>query len=391
MRFHAALSDHESTPHAADALIASARAVDLAEPDLAFVFFTAHHAPEADALLDRLTSELAPAALVGCSGEGVIGPDREIERAPAVSLLLAQLPGVNVHPFHIAGRPQWQELLTDENAFREHLGAGDQTRAILAFGDPFSTPTSAFLPAIDRNLPGVPVIGGMASAARQPGENVLLYNDATVNEGLVGVSLSGPNLDVQTVVSQGCRPFGTTFVITRSKDNVIETLGGRPALQALRDAIMDMPPADRELLQNGLFVGRAISEYKDAFARGDFLVRNVLSVDNESGSISVGDYVRTGQTIQFHVRDAATATEDLNLMLAPERLTPAPAGGLLFSCNGRGCRLFDSPSHDIATTNRAMPQVPFAGFFAAGELGPVSSKNFIHGHTASFALFRSRG
>jgi small ligand-binding sensory domain FIST len=388
MRFHAALSDHESTPHAADALIASARAAGLTEPDLAFVFFTAHHAAEAQGLLDRLTAELAPAGLVGCSAEGVIGPDREIERAPAVSILLAELPGVNVHPFQIAGRPQWLELLTDADAFREQLGAGDQTRAILAFGDPFTTPTNTFLPAIDQHLPGVPVVGGMASAAHQPGENVLLYNDATVAEGLVGVSLSGPALDVQTVVSQGCRPFGKTFVITKSKDNVIETLGGRPALQALRDAIMDMPPADRDLLQNGLFVGRAISEYKDAFTRGDFLVRNVMTVDNETGSIAVGDYVRTGQTIQFHVRDAATATEDLGLMLAPDKLIPPPAGGLLFSCNGRGCRLFDSPSHDIAAANRAMPQVPIAGFFAAGELGPVSNKNFIHGHTASFALFR---
>ena len=153
---------------------------------------------------------------------------------------------------------------------------------------------------------------------------------------------------------------------------------------------MDMPEPERQLLQNGLFLGRAISEYKETFDRGDFLVRNVMNVDNESGAIAVGDYVRTGQTVRFHVRDAATATEDLGLMLAPERLTPSPAGGLLFSCNGRGCRLFDSPSHDIAMANRAMPQVPFAGFFAAGELGPVSSKNFIHGHTASFALFRPK-
>lgn len=390
MRFHAALSDHESTPHAADALVAAAQSADLRRHDAAFVFFTAHHAAEAETLLDRLHSALEPAALVGCSAEGVIGPDREVERAPAIALLLAHLPGARVHPFHIAGREQWQDLLADPAALREHLGAGDQTRALLAFGDPFTTPTNNLLPAIDQHLPGVPVIGGMASAARQPGENVLLYNDATVNEGLVGVSLSGDALDVLTVVSQGCRPFGRTFVITKSRDNVIESLGGRPALQALRDAIMEMPPADRDLLENGLFVGRAISEYRETFGRGDFLVRNVLGVDNDTGSIAVGDYVRTGQTIQFHVRDAATATEDLNLMLTPERLTPPPAGGLLFSCNGRGCRLFDTPNHDVAAANRAMPQVPLAGFFAAGELGPVGQKNFIHGHTASFALFRPR-
>lgn len=387
MLFHASLSEHESTSHAADALVAAAEAA-LPNPDLAFVFFTAHHVSEAETLLEKLSAELNPNALIGVSAEGVIGPDREIERTPAISLLLARLPGVNVHPFHIA-KAEWRELLDDPESLKDRLGVGDQTRALIALGDPFTTPTNQFLPAIDAHCPGVPVIGGMASAAHAPGENVLLYNDTLVNEGMVGVSLSGP-LAVQTVVSQGCRPFGKALVITKSKDNVILTLGGRPALQALRDALLEMPEPDRQLLQNGLFVGRAISEYKETFDRGDFLVRNVMNVDDDSGAIAVGDYVKTGQTIRFHVRDAATATEDLAEMLSPGKITSLPAGGLLFSCNGRGSRLFERPSHDIAASNRAMPGVPLAGFFAAGELGPVSGQNFIHGHTASFALFRPR-
>jgi small ligand-binding sensory domain FIST len=388
MRFHAALSEHESTPHAADELIAAARGA-IADPDLAFVFFTAHHLAEADALLAKLSDGLDPGALIGCSGEGVIGPDREIERAPGIALLVAKLPGVNIHPFHIA-RGDWRELLANTGAMNERLGAGQETRAIIAMCDPFTTPTNQFLPMIDSLCPGVPVIGGMASAARAPGENALFFNDGSVNEGLVGVSLSGPTLDVQTIVSQGCRPFGKTWVITKSKDNVIQTLGGRPALQALRDSLLEMPEPDRQLLQNGLFVGRAISEYKETFARGDFLVRNVTDVDNETGAISIGDYVRTGQTIRFHVRDAATATEDLAEMLSPENVARAAAGALLFSCNGRGTRLFATPSHDVKAANLAMLATPIAGFFAAGELGPVSNQNFIHGHTASFAIFRSR-
>jgi len=392
MRFHAAVSEAESTSDAADELIAAIGADaggDQARADVAFVFFTAHHADEAETLLERIQSSLGPQALIGCSGEGVIGPDREIERAPGVAMLVGRLPGVNVHPFHIP-RDEWRDLIGDPEGLKERFGAGEETRAIVAMGDPFTTPTNQLLPLIDKHCPGVPVIGGMASAARAPGENVIFYNDATVNEGLVGVSLSGPKLVVETVVSQGCRPFGPTFVITKSKDNVIQTLGGRPALQALRDALMKMPEPERQLLQNGLFVGRAISEYKDQFKRGDFLVRNVMSVDNDSGAVSVGDYVRTGQTIRFHVRDAATATEDLGEMLAGVDRSPAPAGALLFSCNGRGTRLFGRPSHDVQAANRAMPRTAIAGFFAAGELGPVAGQNFIHGHTASFALFRSR-
>ncbi len=387
MRFHAAISEEESTPAAADAIVAAARSASV-DPDIAFVFFTAPHTPEAATLLEKISADLSPRALIGVSAEGIIGPDREIERAPAISLLTGHLSNVNIHPFHIA-KSEWRDLLEDPGALKERIGAGDQTRALIAIGDPFSTPTNQFLAAIDTHCPGLPVIGGMASAAHAPGENALLFNDTMHDEGMVGVSLSGP-LQVQTVVSQGCRPFGKTMVITKSKDNVIHTLGGRPAIQALRDALMEMPEPERQLLQNGLFLGRAISEYKETFDRGDFLVRNVMNVDNDTGAIAVGDYVRTGQTVRFHVRDAATASEDLNEMLAPEKLSPRPAGGLLFSCNGRGSRLFDKPSHDVSAATRAMPAIPIAGFFAAGELGPVSGQNFIHGHTASFALFRPK-
>lgn len=388
MRFHAQLSDHESTLLAADALVEAAGSA-IQSPDLALLFFTDHHALEAQALLDRVHSSLGPAVLIGCSAEGVIGPASEIERAPAMSLMTASLPGVRVSSFSIA-RNDWQELLTETEQLKERMGAGPDTRAMIAFGDPFSTPAVNLLPALDELLPGVPLIGGMASAGRQPGQNVLLCHDATQSEGMVGVALSGA-IEVETIVSQGCRPFGNHMVITRSHDNVIQQLGGKPALQALRDAIMELPESERQLLQNGLFVGRAISEYRDTFGRGDFLVRSVMGVDNVSGAIAVGDYIRTGQTVQFHVRDAATATEDLSLMLAGQSGKPAPGGALLFSCNGRGSRLFDTDSHDVKAANSAMPRTPLAGFFAAGELGPVGGKNFIHGHTASFALFRKRG
>lgn len=386
MRFLAHLSDHESTLLAADAILDAAAA--LPSPDLALLFFTDHHTDQARELLERIHAALDPATLVGCSAEGVIGPTRELERAPAMVLMTASLPQVRLSSFSI-GRVEWQELLSDTEQLKARLGAGPETRAILGFGDPFTTPAVNLMSALDELLPGIPLIGGMASAAQQPGQNVLLCDQSVHSEGMVGLSLSGP-IEVDTVVSQGCRPFGTHMVITKSRDNVIQQLGGKPALQVLRDAIMELPESERQLLQNGLFVGRAISEYRDTFGRGDFLVRSVVGVDNASGAIAIGDYVRTGQTIQFHVRDAATATEDLSLMLAGQSAKPPAAGALLFSCNGRGTRLFETASHDVHAANAAMPQTPVAGFFAAGELGPIGARNFIHGHTASFALFRQR-
>ena len=251
-------------------------------------------------------------------------------------------------------------------------------------GDPFTTPIDPLMTALDRYAPGVPLVGGMASSARQPGQNVLFRNDELLEEGIVGMTLSGP-LAVETIVSQGCRPIGNPMLVTRSHDNVIEQLGGKPALQVLQESVTAMNPADRELLENGLLIGRAISEYRDKFGRGDFLVRNVVGVEQDKGAIALADYIKTGQTVQFHVRDAASADEDLSLLLQGRKMTSAE-GGLLFSCNGRGTRLFHQPGHDIRAI-RGATAIPVAGFFAAGELGPVGGRNFIHGHTASLALF----
>ena len=387
MRFASAVSDIESSPAAVRRAVAEVREALDDKADVAFVFFTGHHLDDAAAIAEEVWLELDPQAVVGCSAEGVIGADREVERAPGIAILAGTMPGVRVHAFHVPVS-DWHDVLGDDEAFAERVGYGPETRAIVAFGDPFTTPLNQVLGMFNDAAPKAPLVGGMASAARSPGGNVLVRNDETYADGLVGLSLSGP-VEVETVVSQGCRPVGRHMVITRAHDNVIEQLGGRPAMEALEATVNELDESDRQKLANGLFVGRAISEYREKFGRGDFLVRNVMGVDQDAGSISVTDYVRTGQTVQFHVRDAATAGEDLSLLLERQQgRGVAAAGGLLFSCNGRGTRMFPEPCHDVGAARRAMPKTPVAGFFAAGEFGPVGGKNFVHGHTASFALFR---
>jgi small ligand-binding sensory domain FIST len=389
MRFHSEISGEESASGAVSQAIAGTRAALGDGVDVAFLFFTGHHRDDAEAIVERVWLELDPQAVIGCSAEGVIGGDAEVERKPGLSLLTAAMPGVRVHAFHLR-RDDWHDVLEDDATLAERIGYGPETRAVVGFGDPFTTPATQLLAAFDRAAPGAPLVGGMASASRTPGGNVLVRNDSVLVDGFVGMSLSGP-LEVETVVSQGCRPIGRPFVVTRSHDNVIDQLGGKPALEMLRETVDALDESDRQKLGNGLFVGRAISEYRERFGRGDFLVRNVMGVDQESGALAVTDFVKTGQTVQFHVRDAGTATEDLTLLLDGQAGAGTPAaGGLLFSCNGRGTRMFDQPCHDVGVSRKAMPQTPVAGFFAAGELGPVGGKNFIHGHTASFALFRPK-
>jgi len=385
MQFFSALSENHDADDAAREVIETINAPAAFGIDVVFVFFTGDHRERANEILERLWLELDPQALIGCAGEGIIGAGREVERTPGLAVVAAHLPNVRLHPFHIAGQSAWHELIEDEDVLKEKLGLGPETRAVIAMGDPFTSPIDALIGALDTTMPGLPLIGGLASAARRPGDNVLFRNDQMLSTGTVGISLSGP-IDVQTVVSQGCRPIGQPMVITKARENVIQQLGGKPALGKLQEVVNELPPRDRALLENGLLIGRVMTEYRETFTRGDFLVRNVVGVGQNDGAIALADMVRVGQTVQFHVRDAESATEDLTLLLEQSSQTKA-AGGLLFSCNGRGSRLFGHSDHDSSAVATAMPRTPIAGFFAAGELGPVGGKNFLHGHTASLVLF----
>lgn len=383
MIFASALSTHSDAEEAVHDVIAQLHAHGPAF-DFATIFYTSALMGDADSIAQTLIEEFDVPCLVGVSCEGVVAGATEIESGTGLSVMAGRLPGVRAHAFHV-GHDQWEAALSDDEAFGDHFGVGPETRAILAMGDPWSTPINPLLTKADAYAPHVPLIGGIASGARHPKQNVLMFNDARFDNGMVGISLSGA-VNVETVVSQGCRPIGRPLIVTRGANNIIETLGGKPALTALEELVNTLSDEDKKLLGTGLLIGSAISEYKETFARGDFLVRSIIGVDEKTKSMGVGDRVRVGQTVQFHVRDAATAHEDLNLLLTT-RKTRKPAGALLFTCNGRGTRLFTDPHHDAQASQHLMPGVPLAGFFAAGEIGPVAGRNFIHGHTASFALF----
>jgi len=388
MKFACAISSEQDSLAAADAVIADLATSGLQKPSVLFVFLTADHTAEAEEVLQRLDEAVSPQTVIGASAEGVIGKDQELEREAGLAVLAADLGGASVKSFHI-GRDDWRKMLMEEDTLGETIGYGGQTRALIGFGDPYSTPLRQLLEKLEAIGPQLPLIGGMASSARSPGENLLIRDDQVFDQGFVGLSLSGA-IDVQTVVSQGCRPVGHPIVVTRAHENVIEQIAGRPALEVLQEIVNSMSNDEQQLLKNGLFIGRAIDEYREGWSRGDFLVRNVMGMEQATGGIGITDMVRVGQTVQFHVRDAVTAEEDLRLLLAEQKKQDAPAGALLFNCNGRGTRMFSKPCHDISATRAMFPQTPVAGFFAAGELGPVGRRNFIHGHTASFALFRPR-
>jgi small ligand-binding sensory domain FIST len=354
---------------------------------VALVFASRHFAPHASSgLAARLRGAVGARVMVGCCAEGVIGPRHEIEDEPALAVVAAQLPGVDLQPFFIPS----QDLATiagEPARLGEFHRAPAGTRCFVMVADPFTTPMDGLLEAYNRGFPGVPIIGGLASGARQPGESVLFINEESVREGVVGVGLGGA-IDVDVIVSQGCRPVGPVFEVTDAQSNIIDSLGGATPLECIGDLLEKMDDEDRALLRNGLFIGRAIDSGKEALGRGDFLVRGVLGADSRSGAIAVGDVISAGERVQFHLRDARTAREDLEMMLSPHALFGEPSGAFLFSCNGRGTHLYGEPDGDISAINSFFRGIDVAGFFCAGEIGPIGGKNFLHGHTASLALIR---
>lgn len=357
--------------------------------DLVIAFVSAEHAGAIDRVRARIAEPLEAQVVLACTTQGAIGVRREVEQGPVMSVLAGRLPGVALCPLSYE-HLDWPDVLEAPATLRAALGDhAEHCRAVLMLADPFSTPMVRVLPAFGAALPGVPVVGGMASAGRKPRENRLLLGDTVLTEGAVGVAVAGP-VDVQTTVSQGCRPIGRPMVITRAKRHVVQELGGRPALRAVQEMVQGLDAADQALVQaTGLRVGRVVNEYKQRFGRGDFLIRELVGVDPDAGYLAIGDpQVRAGQTIQFHVRDQRAAAEDFAMMLGAQKVYGPPAGAMLFSCNGRGSRLFDEPDTDARLVHDALGDVPLAGFFAAGELGPIGDASFVHGHTVSLLTFR---
>ncbi len=348
--------------------------------DLVTGFATPRHADTLGDLALRLRGAGLCRTFLGTTGESVVAEGREIEEGPALAVWAIRLPGATLKPLRIT---------FDGNAFEGWAppDAGGAPPTLLLLADPFSFPADRFLAHAEGAAKGMTVAGGMASGSQRPGGNRLVIDDDVYDDGAVALEVSGP-FAVRTVVSQGCRPVGRTMIVTRVERNVIRELGRRKAYDVLRETFEGLDESDKALVQNGLHLGRVINEYQETFRRGDFLVKNVLGVDEEGG-LAVSDLIRVGQTVQFHVRDAGTADEDLKGLL--EGPNDGVRGALLFSCNGRGTRMFPAPNHDVGVIHEKVGPVPVAGFFAMGEIGPIGGQNFVHGFTASVVLFEEHG
>lgn len=405
MQWMSAISTEASLEAAVKDVVAQVQTRLSAPPDLGLVFISSAFASEYSRLLPLLHQSLEIPTLIGCSGGGVVGmapsgDAQEVEQAPALSLCLARLPQVGLTSFHISSDdlpdldspPQaWSELIGVEPADDPHF---------ILMADPFSSSINDLLQGLDFAYPEAVKVGGLASVDSLQRSSGLFCDRDWHETGIVGVALTG-NVVLEAIVSQGCRPIGHPYRVAEGERNILlkledpSSLGSgtvRPPLEVLQELFQDLSEEDRKLAQHSLFIGIAQDGFKTTLSHGDFLIRNLLGVDPRVGALAIGDRIRPGQRIQFHLRDARTSAEDLETLLQQYQqqssAAPLPAGALMFSCMGRGEGLYQKPNFDSHLFSRYLSDVPLSGFFCGGEIGPIGNTTFLHGYTSVFGLCR---
>jgi small ligand-binding sensory domain FIST len=393
MKWASAVSEQADLTRAVEECAAGVRSrLGDSTPDLAVTFVSSHYERDYDDVAQLVKEKLGTAMVFGCSSGGVIGGGLEVEHRPAVSVTAAVMPGVEVVGFYLdqeglpdldAGPGDWEELVD--------VSPGQDPQFVM-LADPFSFPVQDLLMGLDFAFTGSVKIGGLASGADQQGRNALFLDDRVYRSGAVGLALHG-NITLDTVVAQGCRPIGEPLRVTRSRRNVLIGLDGQPPLTVMKTLFERINRRERELMRHSLFLGVVMDELIEAPVQGDFLIRNVVGIDARSGTLAIGELLKEGQMVQFHLRDAETSAEDLTAVLeryAMDNRENQVHGALLFSCLGRGQRLYGRPNHDSDVFREKLGPVPLGGFFCNGEIGPVSGATFLHGYTSSFAIFRPR-
>ncbi len=391
MKWASALSQKADLEEAVRECAAAAQAQLGAPAELAVLFLSEHFRGEYDdapKLVDRL---LHPRHLIGCSAGGVIGAGREVEHQPALSLFLGSLPGVRLSPFHLEA-DSLPDMDAPPGAWAQCVGITDRRQRpdFLILADPFTFNPEDLARGLDYAFPDSVKVGGLSSGAAQPGDNRLFLDGSCHRSGAVGLACTG-DIRIDPIVAQGCRPIGKPMRVTACHQNQLLRLDDRPALKAVELMLEGLGEEDRQLARTSLFLGVLTDPLKPQAARGDYLIRNLIGLDARQGTLAVGALLRPGQTVQFHLRDKRSSSEDLRKALsryAASKPAPPPSGALLFSCLGRGRHLYGVSNHDTEAFLKQLGPLPIGGFFCNGEIGPVDGATQLHGYTSCFGVLR---
>jgi small ligand-binding sensory domain FIST len=408
MQWMNALSTQPSLEKAIGEVVAKINDSFSATPDLGIVFISSAFASDYPRLMPILLDKLPLPCVIGCGGGGIVGmkneeSPQEIEGNPALSLTVASLPNVEITPFHIKAE-QLPDLDSPPQKWWEMMGVSMEKQPdFILLADPFSAKINELLQGLDFAYPTGVKVGGLASSSTMGINSGLFYatkaksDQMFFSEGTIGIALSG-EIKISSIVAQGCRAIGETYQVSQGERNVILELTDSQGktdspLNYLRNLVSSLAPEDQDLAQHSLFIGIARDEFQLELKAGDFLIRNLVGVDPKYGAIAVGDKIRTGQRVRFHLRDGDASAEDLETLLINYQQNPnfpQPVAALMFSCLGRGEGLYGKPNFDSELFLQYIPDIPLSGFFCNGEIGPVGGTTFLHGYTSVFGIFSVR-
>lgn len=355
---------------------------------LGLVFLSPKYFSRAADILEILRVHAQIPLLAGCSGGGLVANAEELENADGLVLGLYSLPGAKLQGVRLT--PEKIAAADDKDFWPGETGMSPQNvNGWLAFLDPIHLDAEGWLRSWNVNYPALPVYGALASGSFPEPVTQLYLNGEVFEDGGVAIAVGG-DVALAGMISQSCKPIGEAWPLTRVDQNLIRNIGNRPAYAVLSETVQKLSPEEQRQAQGNLCIGLVVNEYLENFQRGDFLVRNLIGGDPNSGALAVGALPRRGQTIQFQRRDADTASEDLQEQLGrlQKNLAGTPVyGGCLFCCNSRGKTFFGRASHDAGLVQTHFGPTGITGFFCNGEIGPVGVKNFLHSFTAALVFF----
>jgi small ligand-binding sensory domain FIST len=383
------LSSASSTVVAAsEAASLSASELSGGPADLAIVFATGEHADEIPSLLESVERATGTPYVVGCSASGVIAGGREVEDGPAIGVLSVRSDAIRATPFLF--RDSGDHGLTAGIHVGQRLAGSRATEdVVLVWPDPFRVRPDRMLQGLDATLGSIPVAGGAASCAGGTMET-FQFNGCEAGCGAVsGVRLAG-GVRHQVAVTQGCRPLGEPLRVTGAHENLVLELDGVPALEALRKLSPHDPTEDPEGTLTSLSVALLPEGSGGVHRPGEYLVRNILAVDPDTGVIAVAAEVEEGQSLLFAIREPEAARADVERMAQRAAAAAPPGGysfGLYFNCLARGRSLYGREGVDAGILSRYLKDVPILGFFCNAEIAPVAGMNHLFTYTGVLVLF----
>ena len=387
-RAASAMVESDSWRMALDLAIHQVMTADDPAPDVVLLFASPVFSDSFSQLIGETRERTGAGTLLGCAASGFLANGHEVEDRPGLALMALWLPGATLHPIRL--HQEHVSLLQDRESWITATGTTpDLINAWLLIAEPYRIDVQAVIQGVAQLHPGCAIMGGLSSGNAQERRSWVFFDDQVYDEGGVALAIGGP-YQLLPFVSQGCGPIGETWTITNTDRNALLSISNRTVLEVLRDTLESLPESQRHHATSRLVVGFAVDEYRDEFHRGDFVVRGVIGIDQKRGAIIVGGMPRIGQTIQFHLREACTADVDLHQTLADARAITSDrslVAGILCTCNGRGADLFNTPNHDAAAVQAAFGEdLPVAGLFCAGEIGPLAKRTVLHGFSSTLGL-----